>query len=73
MIHIQTETKIFLIISKNILHKILIVLKEDIIRYAYYSLVANDVIIIISKITILEKNNFKYFNKLQMHNKNTHI
>lgn len=56
MILIQTETKIFLIISKNILHKILIVLKEDIIRYAYYSLVAtNDVIIIISKITILKK------------------
>lgn len=56
MIHIQTETKIFLIISKNILHKILIVLKEDIIRYTYYLLVAtNDVIIIISKITILEK------------------
>lgn len=56
MIHIQTETKIFLIISKNILHKILIVLKEDIIRYTYYLLVAtNDVIIIISKITILKK------------------
>lgn len=56
MILIQTETKIFLIISKNILHKILIVLKEDIIRYIYYLLVAtNDVIIIISKITILKK------------------
>lgn len=54
MILIQTETKIFLIISKNILHKILIVLKEDIIRYTYYLLVAtNDVII--SKITILKK------------------
>lgn len=56
MIYIQTEAEIFLIISKNILHKILIVLKEDIIRYTYYSLVAtNDVTIIISKITILEK------------------
>lgn len=55
MIYIQTEAKIFLIISKNILHKILIILKED-IRYTYYSLVAtNDVTIIISKITILEK------------------
>lgn len=55
MIYIQTEAEIFLIISKNILHKILIVLK-DIIRYTYYSLVAtNDVTIIISKITILEK------------------
>lgn len=56
MIHIQTEAEIFLIISKNILHKILIVLKEDIIRYTYYLLVpTNDVTIIISKITILEK------------------
>lgn len=56
MIYIQTEAEIFLIISKNILHKILIILKEDIIRYTYYSLVAtNDVTIIISKITILEK------------------
>lgn len=56
MIYIQTEAEIFLIISKNILHKILIVLKEDIIRYTYYSLVAtNDITIIISKITILEK------------------
>lgn len=55
MIYIQTEAEIFLIISKNILHKILIILKED-IRYTYYSLVAtNDVTIIISKITILEK------------------
>lgn len=72
MIHIQTEAEIFLIISKNILHKILIVLKEDIIRYTYYLLVAtNDVTIIISKITILEKT-FKYSNKLKMH-KNTHI
>lgn len=72
MIHIQTEAEIFLIISKNILHKILIVLKEDIIRYTYYLLVpTNDVTIIISKITILEKT-FKYSNKLKMH-KNTHI
>lgn len=56
MIYIQTEAEIFLIISKNILHKILIVLKEDIIRYTYYLLVpTNDVTIIISKITILEK------------------
>lgn len=39
MIYIQTEAEIFLIISKNILHKILIILKED-IRYTYYSLVA---------------------------------
>lgn len=56
MIYIQTEAEIFLILSTNILHKILIVLKEDIIRYTYYSLVAtNDITIIISKITILEK------------------
>lgn len=72
MIYIQTEAEIFLILSTNILHKILIVLKEDIIRYTYYLLVAtNDVTIIISKITILEKT-FKYSNKLKMH-KNTHI
>lgn len=54
MIHIQTEVEIFLIISKNISHKILIVLKEDIIRYTYYSFIAtNDVIIIILKLLIL--------------------
>lgn len=35
MIYIQTEAEIFLIISKNILHKILVVLKEDIIRYIH--------------------------------------
>lgn len=73
MIYIQTEAEIFLIISKNILHKILIILKEDIIRYTYYSLVAtNDVTIIIYINYYFRKNNFKYSNKLKMH-KNTHI